>query len=423
VHIILSTIGTAGDVYPFIGLGRALARRGYEVEFHGSDYFRDSIEQAGLPFVSIMSRQAHLQAIQNPDLWTARRGPVAFWQHALPVLREGFHRMAQAIRPGETVIVGHFMAFWTRLVQEKFGVPAATIIPQPIFSAEAPPVYQHMRWLGYLPAWSLRVLRWALESLVLGPLIRPSLNEFRASVGLPPLDRLTIRYFYSPDRVLCTVPEWYTPRPGDWPPNTVCTGFPQLDIHPAAALDPALLAFIAGGPPPIGATPGSGFGLTQASVFFERVIESCAALGRRAVLVTPFRDRLPATLPDFVHHAAYAPYELLMPRLAALLHAGGIGTTAQALAAGTPQLVTPFASDQFDNAAKIARLGGGLTIAHDAPTRKWVACLRALLDPGRFEPACAELARRMAEDESGTERMAYFVEQLRPPSARAIGAA
>jgi rhamnosyltransferase subunit B len=108
------------------------------------------------------------------------------------------------------------------------------------------------------------------------------------------------------------------------------------------------------------------------------------------------------------------PYALLLPRLSAIIHAGGIGTTAHAFATGTPQLFTPFNHDHFDNAAKAVRLGGGLALSADAPAEKWIAALSALLEPGRFAPACASLAWRMAADPSGTERMADYVERLRP---------
>src|SRR6185436_13395214 len=84
----------------------------------------------------------------------------------------------------------------------------------------------------------------------------------------------------------------------------------------------------------------------------------CALLGRRGILLTRHREQVPDNLPREVIHIDYAPFSQLLPRCAALVHHGGIGTSAQALASGVPQLVTPFTHDQPDNAARLKRLGG-----------------------------------------------------------------
>jgi rhamnosyltransferase subunit B len=419
LHIVISTIGTAGDIYPCIALGRALARRGHEVDFHGGAYFQEAVERAGLAFTATMSTAAYLEAAADPAMWDPKRSMPAFWQRMKPVIPVAYERIMEAVRPGETVLVGSTMAFWVRLAQEKTGAPTATIHPAPyaILSAEAPPAWGLIPWLGRLPAWAVRGVLSAAEMLLLDSVMRPDLNAFRATIGLPPVRRIASRWLHSPDLVICAVPEWFTPAPRDWPPNTVRTGFPRFEEAAGARLDPALAAFIEAGTPPVAATPSSG--MAHGRAFFARTIEACAALGRRAVLVTSFRDQLPEVLPDFVFHARYVPYALLLPRLAAIIHAGGIGTTAHAFATGTPQLFTPFNHDHFDNAAKAVRLGGGLALSPDAPAAKWIAALSALLEPGRFAPACASLARRMAADPSGTERMADYVERLRPAGVAA----
>ena len=79
MHIVTSTIGTAGDIYPCIALGRALARRGHEVDFHGGAYFQEAVERAGLAFTATMSTAAYLEAAADPAMWDPKRSMPAFW--------------------------------------------------------------------------------------------------------------------------------------------------------------------------------------------------------------------------------------------------------------------------------------------------------------------------------------------------------
>jgi rhamnosyltransferase subunit B len=130
--------------------------------------------------------------------------------------------------------------------------------------------------------------------------------------------------------------------------------------------------------------------------------------------VTPFADQLPEKLPPFAMHAAYVPFDLLAPRVAAFVHHGGVGTCAQVLAAGRPQLITPFAHDQFDNAARLARLGVAASVAHDAPAAQWSAALSALLRDPATAGACAAMAARMASEQDAPAQIAGWIERLQP---------
>jgi len=145
---------------------------------------------------------------------------------------------------------------------------------------------------------------------------------------------------------------------------------------------------------------------------FEHALAACEALGLRALVVTPFRDQLPAHLGASTMHVSYAPFGLLLPKLAGLVHHGGIGTSAQCLAAGLPQLITPFAHDQFDNAARLRRLGVARRIAPDADTGAWIEALRGLTQTAEVASACKHLAQKMASERPAAERIADRIEAL-----------
>jgi rhamnosyltransferase subunit B len=117
-------------------------------------------------------------------------------------------------------------------------------------------------------------------------------------------------------------------------------------------------------------------------------------------------------LPEGAHHVAYAPFSSLLPRLSLLIHHGGIGTSAQTLAAGIPQIVVPFAHDQFDNAARLRRLGVSRTLRVTSSATDWSAAIRDLTQSTETQIRVAEIAERMTREPSGASAAADRLEAL-----------
>ena len=123
-----------------------------------------------------------------------------------------------------------------------------------------------------------------------------------------------------------------------------------------------------------------GTGNRQASTYFTHALEATQRLGMRAILLTPHRDQVQAQLPAGVLWQQYLPFSKLLPHAAALVHHGGIGTTAEAFRAGIAQLIVPLAYDQFDNGARVQALGAGLVLRHAGLSgRRLAARLHTLL--------------------------------------------
>jgi UDP:flavonoid glycosyltransferase YjiC (YdhE family) len=102
--------------------------------------------------------------------------------------------------------------------------------------------------------------------------------------------------------------------------------------------------------------------MKHADQFFSDSIEACRLLGQRGILLTQHPEQLPAELPKGIQHFAYLPFSEVLPRALALVHHGGIGTTAHAIAAGIPQVIRPMAHDQPDTAARVEKLGIGASL-------------------------------------------------------------
>lgn len=412
MHILIEAVGSAGDVYPFIAVGQALVRRGHAVTLIATPPHQQRIERAGLQFFAGCSQAQLDELIADSDLWHPRKGFAAIWRRLGKMLPAAYAEQLPLVRPGQTVLVASTLALGARLLQETHGLSLATVhlAPSCFFSALDPAVRAGLGWLRALPPWAARAVLNFIERSYLDPMIRADLDSLRTSLGLAPVRRIMSHWLHSPQRVICAFPDWFSAPQTDWPANTVCTAFPRLAAGPGEVIDDALQRFLDAGPAPLAFSPGSA--MAHGRAFFDRAIAASAALGMRAVLVTPYRDQLPASLPSHVHHAAYVAFDLLAPRVAGFAHHGGIGTCATVLAAGTPQLIVPFAFDQHDNAARLQRLGVARTVGVGAPAGLWVEALSGLLRQPSVRLACAAYAARIAAETPASDQIADQIEML-----------
>jgi UDP:flavonoid glycosyltransferase YjiC (YdhE family) len=183
------------------------------------------------------------------------------------------------------------------------------------------------------------------------------------------------------------------PQP-DWPASTVVCGFPRYDgTPPDARARDELEAFLAAGEPPIVFGLGSS-AVMVAGDFWRAAMTAAEALGRRAILLTGKPPEELGTVAPTVKVFQYLPYSTVFPRALAVVHSGGIGTLAQALAAGRPQLIVPVAFDQPDNARRTSALGIARVVPFRKATGPMIAReLAALLN----EPGHAARARQVGQ--------------------------
>jgi rhamnosyltransferase subunit B len=237
----------------------------------------------------------------------------------------------------------------------------------------------------------------------------PQLNALRAQHSLPPVPHLLPHLTTPADFTVNLFPTWFAPTQPDWHGPVVSGSFPLHDPHdaapgapPAGVLSPELQAFLDAGDAPLVLTPGSAN--VHAHRLFNLATQVVQQLGRRAVFLTPHRAQVPAELPPQVLWQPYVPLAALLPRAALLLHHGGVGTLAQALRAGVPQLVVPHGWDQFDNAVRLRQLG----VARSCPVyrlyrRPLRRHLQALLSDPAVRSACTAAAQRCRSDTAWRE--------------------
>ena len=399
MRILVVTLGSAGDVHPFLAVALALRERGHNVTFATSPYFAPLIERVGLSLVPLGTVEDFEQKISDPGLWRPVRGFGVIANMVERSMPHVYELVEQETAGGDTVVVSHPLVFGARVAHDALGVPLVTLhlAPAAIWSLDAPPV--STVGIGSIEGWPSLAKRFFVGfgekcvDLRLGPM----LNRFRAEHGLAAVRHIGSKWWHSPQRVIGLFPDWYAAPQADWPPQMVLTGFPLYDEQEGLPLPPHLEALLAeaetSGDLPVAFAPGSAN--RQAQRFFQAAIDVCRRLGRRGILLTRYPEQLPAQVPSGMLHVDYAPFSALLPRVAALVHHGGIGTCAQALAAGCPQLVMPMSFDQPDNAARLARLGVGRAVPPKRFNGERVAReLAGMLEDASVSKSCEEIALR-----------------------------
>jgi UDP:flavonoid glycosyltransferase YjiC (YdhE family) len=264
--------------------------------------------------------------------------------------------------------------------------------------------------LGSLPRFLRPYFYQAADRFFIDPLLAGPLNEFRRELGLAPVRSVFGDWLHSPQLVIGLFPDWFAAPQPDWPRNVHLTGFPLYDESDAREIPAELSEFLDSGPAPVVFTGGSA--MAQGHEFFRVSAEVCRRTGWRGILLTQFPDQLPSPLPEAVRHFKYVPFSQVLPRAAAFVHHGGIGTTAQALAAGVPQLLTPLAHDQPDNAARIRRLGvGDFMRPTQYYTKRVIDDLSRLKDSTTIRENCRRRQRDLAAPDA-IARTCELIEQL-----------
>jgi UDP:flavonoid glycosyltransferase YjiC (YdhE family) len=412
LEILLVGIGTQGDVLPLATLGAALKARGHDVTLVADAMHARLGAAAGLAFQASALPEPAAQAAAHPQLWHHRRGfRIVLDGFVLPALQPTYDYVVRRwdSRRKPLVVAGTTWALGPRIAHEKLKVPFVTLhlCPTNLRSNCLPPEFAGLRMTPAWPDFVKTLAWWLLDRAYLDPKVLPALNAFRRTLGLGDVDRVMQGWLHSPQAIIGLFPPWFAPPQPDWPAQTQLTGF----VLPpdAVPLPPALEAFLDAGPAPLVFTFGSA--IPPARRLFEQAATVCRRLGVRGVLLGHDASAPPAELPDGVRFFGYVPLGALLPRASALVHHGGIGTSALALRAGAPQLVLPIAFDQIDNATRLERLGVAAQLPwHSVNDGRLAHAIEAMLGSTSQREACVQHAERFAGDSGATEQSCHLIE-------------
>jgi rhamnosyltransferase subunit B len=400
-EILLLPFGSAGDVFPFIWLGRHLMARGHRVTMITACLFEEQARKAGLNFIPLGEKDEFEAMIRDPRIWKSGIGTKVVFEFAAKSVEPYLAAIESCGKVD--LMLAPVTAFAGRLAREKHGTPLITVHLQPaVFLSvhETPLLHPAMRLLRAMPVWFKRALFSLPNPVDLFAL--PKVRSICEANGVKPPRSLWREWWDSPDGVLALFPDWFAKPQPDWPVNLLQWNFPLEDLATERPLQPELQAFLAAGERPVVFTPGSAN--VQASRFFAVAAQAVAQVGCRAVFVTREPNQVPPNLPASILTVDYAPFSTLLKHASVFVHHGGIGTMSQGLAAGMPQLIMHMAHDQPDNADRLERLGAGIGLSVRQFTPKRVAheLHRLLSEPAfhRRSEVCANLTQeRRAPDE------------------------
>jgi rhamnosyltransferase subunit B len=413
VKVLFTTFGSFGDLHPYIAIGRELSKHGHQPAVATSAAYREKVEAQGLGFEPVRPdiSLGDTEAIRY--FFDQARGTERVIRAMASVVRETYEDTEAAAQRYDAIVT-HPLSFAAAMIAEKRKLPwiSSVLAPGSFLSAYDPPIPAPYPWLvkvRRLGPGAMRAVWRALTPISLR-WMRPIL-ELRRELGLPPRGNPLFEGAHSPDLVLALFSRVFAQPQLDWPTQTVVTGFPFHDA-PSANLAPELESFLNAGSPPVAFTLGSS-AVAAAGDFYAASMKAAERLEARALFLTgPHPQGLPDRLPPTALAWPYAPHEQIFPRSAAIVHQGGIGTTAQALRSGRPMVVVPFAHDQFDNARHARRLGVAKVIAR----RKYgeyaaAAALGRLLSESSYRQS-AEKAGEAIRAENGASAAAAEIDKL-----------
>lgn len=366
MRITILTIGSHGDVQPYVALGVGLQAAGHNVRLATHATYEELISSQGLDFAPLAG---------TPKEWHQREEGLAVHESGRNTIQL-VRRSARLFRPlvadlltdswhaclGAEAIIYSPLGVGASDIAEKLGIPCYAAPLQPNFKTRAFPspyvqldlpsggiynllTYTFVRHVKQLAWQSIQqqIDQWRQEILHLPP--RSSTGPDRGQSN----QRIPFLYGYSPTVV---------PKPSDWPDWLHVTGYWFLNNSTGWQPPAALLDFLAAGPPPVYIGFGSMISRNP-KVLTELVLKTLATTGQRAVLGTGWGGLSTNDLPDTAFKVESVPHDWLFPQMAAVVHHGGAGTTAATLRAGVPSIIVPFFGDQFFWGKRVAQLGVG----------------------------------------------------------------
>ncbi len=412
MKICILTIGTRGDVQPFVALGKGLQQAGHEVTLCTAQTFENFVTENGLRYGYMNDELIRLMdSSEGKGAMEGKRGSgFGLIKKAKLILRKALDEAWEAAQ-GAEALVYHPKTLAGYHIAEKLNIPVFLSLPLPAYTPTREfvnPIFgTNIKLGGVVNRWSYAVTRMA--SAMYGDVM----NDWRVKIGLPPCARfanemilpnrqaMPTLYPYSPNVI---------PTPADWPATTVATGYWFLDQQTEWQPPANLVDFLNAGEPPVYV----GFGSIPTSDPQAKARVVLDALGsQRAILASGWGGLKADSLPNNAFMIEQAPHDWLFQRVIAVVHHGGAGTTAAGLRAGKPTVICPFFGDQPFWGQRVYNLGVGV---QPIPQKKLTAenlgaAIRTVVSDREMQRRAKALGEKIrAED--GVARAAEIIERM-----------
>ena len=412
-HFIVTAAGTSGDVLPFIEICRHLKQRAKKVTLITSPYFHAEARKSGIDFQELGSLTETEKLYGNSALWTEDRGFITLWKGCIEKHVDTIRRyVSQLNRSEDVVIICHFnvmpLADIARAEKRRIRIISCYLSPGTIrsqfgkFNIGSVEIDE-----DYPPKLKNKLFSW-IDRNYFNAEILPALNRHRAHLGLYPIENFLPYVQTAADAYATLFPAWYRPKAPDWPAPLIEGDFLFRRKTSVTGFSKPLKQFLKENESPVLITAGTAN--SSASAFFKTAQQATKALGLSAMYLTKQRTQLPRNLENNSIWLKYCDLRTTLQYSAGCVSHGGIGTVADAMQAGVPQIIVPFAHDQFDNARTIEELGVGLSIpAKQLTIDKLTTSLKKVLSDQRIKMKCRKIASKFIQNSAIDALVEKFV--------------
>jgi vancomycin aglycone glucosyltransferase len=406
LRVMLATVGSRGDVQPMLALAQEFAARGHTAVFAAPPNFEWWVRSQGFEFLPMgMDVQAFLSANASVLTGNPFTGMRAIKRYFAGEIAQWATQLDHAAK-GADVLVWAGLAVVAPSVAEHLKLPslgvlfASCMIPSGMHPPPTIPRHGMPRWVN--------LFLWSVYRFMAQRVIGEPVNAARVRMGLAPV--LLHEHVWERERFVLAFDQQLFPADPAWPAERLAYAN-YLFFDDPAPLDPQLQAWLADGEPPVFVGFGSMSG--EATARMDRIIvDAVSATGRRCLLGAGWAQLGgQSPLPKGWRSVRDAPHAALFPQVAAVVHHGGSGTTAQALRAGAPQVILPLILDQYHHAHRLFLAG---LIPRPIPMERVTA--RALADAINtalaLPPAKREAVARRLQASDGRAQLAARVEAM-----------
>ncbi len=402
MRVVVLAIGSRGDIQPYVALSVALQAAGHKVQLAGAAIFKDLVEVHGVEFFGLKIEPKQVMESEIAKFFiNSDRNPLGFLilykKFADSIMGEMHRDFLQICQRSDAIIyspfavIGHFIA-------QKLGIPRFASALQPLSRTSEFPNILLPGWLklGGRFNYSSHLVA---EQLLWQP-IRHTINEFISrELKMAPISMAgPFEHLYEEQTPgLYAFSPLVSPPPKDWPDWIHVTGYWFLQPSAGWTAPAELLGFLESGPPPV----YIGFGSMtnrKPTEGAEIALEALEQTGQRGILLRGWGGMKPEDLPKNVYMLDSIPHTWLFPRMAAVVHHGGAGTTGAGLRSGVPSIVVPHFADQPYWGERVYKLGVG-----PRPIPRWRLTANSL----------AKAIRRSVEDKDMRANAAKLGEAIR----------
>jgi len=362
MHICLLTVGSRGDIQPYVALGHGLQAAGHIVRLTTHTRFEGLVRQYGLDFFPVVGDPQTILSSEEGRAFTTTgknllRFIRAFMRAAQPFVEQLTEDALQALQ-GMDLLICNPLAFPAFAVAEKLGLPVIPAPLQPVMRTHAFP--NPSLSPGFSLGGTYNYWTYLFAEQLFWQFSRPMAQNVRRQLGLSPSPFWgNMGQLYKQHQpYLCGYSPLVVPNAPDLAEWMYVTGYWFLDASSHWQPPIELVNFLQSGPPPVSIGFGS-MSDRHPEEMATLVIQALKRAGLRGIFITGWSGITHADLPDTILTLDDVPHQWLFPHMAAVVHHGGAGTTAAGLRAGVPNVVVPFFGDQTFWGQRVAALGVG----------------------------------------------------------------